>query len=732
MNLGILRELGEWPALGFYEACDLPWPQPVGRAFRRLYEHFDVAVPDSRLLLPCEPLPGAWNRESHQVWHAARFILGFNHNSGLSVSPDIARDVKARFPQHCAFIDALVEDLGRQLPCFGGYTHSNPDIRRVVGEGFDAMEAELDGQLALVRAAGAAADAGEVSLLEALKDYTVGVRAFHGRACEAVESAAARAAGERRRELTLVARGLRHGFLRPAQSFIEGLLAVNLCWMLDGCDSLGRLDQALGGLFERDLADGVLDIRLARRLLDELWGSFERLNGWNLQLGGYTPEGHDGCNRLTFECVAACGRNHFRRPNVALRVTRHTPDTVLDAALDVLARGSGRPALYNDDLYIETLCRLPLGLTPEDAREVAFGGCTETMVAGLSNCGSLEGSLNLAKALELALFDGRDPLSGQQLGPPTGGFAEFATYTDFEAAVREQIRHMTDRFAEHMNGQLRQRFNQGDPKLYRTFFTRDCVRRRKSFEAGGARYNWSVVSYQGIANLIDGLAAVRTCVFERGRIPAADLLAALSRDFEGYEALRQELFAAPKFGNDDDTVDRPGAEVIRFAWERLLAHQPPRGGRYLPSCILFTTYHGAGLEVGATPDGRRAREVLTDSVGAAQGRDVSGPTALLNSVAKLPLSLAIGTPVLNVRFQKRLMADPQGRRTITALVRTFFARGGMQIQFSALDREEMLAAQREPTKHADLIVRIGGYSEYFVALPPALQASVIARTEHGL
>ncbi|OPZ27488.1 MAG: hypothetical protein BWZ02_01627 [Lentisphaerae bacterium ADurb.BinA184] len=216
-----------------------------------MYENFDVAVPDGRLLIPCEPMPGAWSRESHQVWHAARFILGFNHNSGLSVSPDIARDVRARFPEHRAFVDALVEDLGRRLPCFGGYTHSNPDIRRVVGEGFDAMEAELDGQLALVRAAGGAADAREVNLLEALKDYTIGVRAFHRRAGEAVASAAARATGERQLELRLVGRSLRHGFLQPAQSFIEGLLAVNLCWMLDGCDSLGRTDPARARLLAR-------------------------------------------------------------------------------------------------------------------------------------------------------------------------------------------------------------------------------------------------------------------------------------------------------------------------------------------------------------------------------------------------------------------------------------------------------------------------------------------------
>jgi formate C-acetyltransferase len=520
--------------------------------------------------------------------------------------------------------------------------------------------------------------------------------------------------------------------MAPSRTFLEGFLAANFTWMLDGCDSIGRLDQVLGSRFERDLADGALDLALARALLDELWQAFERLNGWNLQLGGYTPDGNDGANLLTRECLAACARNHHRRPNVALRLTRQTPDALLHDALRVLREGSGRPALYNDDAYQQTLLNLDLGLTPADARELGFGGCTETMIAGLSNCGSLEGSLNLAKALELALYDGTDPLTGQPAGPATGSFAACPDFPTFVAAVKAQIRHQTAVFAGWAQQELAQRFHAGDPMLARTLFTRDCVARRKSFEAGGARYNWSVVSYQGIANLVDSLVAIRECVFTRRTVSAAELLTALRNNFADAEPLRRQLLAAPKFGNDLPEVDELARELLGFAWGELYQYRTPRGGRFLASCILFTTYGAAGKGVGALPDGRPAHEPLTDSVGAAQGRDTHGPTALLNSVARLPLHLAIGTPVLNLRFVRQALADERGLHAVGHLIRAFFARGGLQVQLSVISREAMLAAQREPERHRDLIVRIGGYSEYFVNLPPELQASVLARTEHRL
>ncbi len=730
IDFAMLRELGEWAALGFYEGIDLPWPRAYGLAYRRLYEHMEVVISPESYLHPVEPLSHARTRTSHDEWHPTSLICDFNHNSGLRVNPQIAAEKQAEYPHYTDKINDLVADLRQRLPHFGGYTHNNPDIRRVVSEGFLAIEAELDHELAAAQREGDDAEA--INLLLALKDYAEGVRAYHHRVSLSLVQAARDAEGDRGERLIRIAASFADAFLSPATTFIEGLLAVNFTWMLDGSDSIGRFDQVLGPLFAADLRAGTLDLNFARELLDELWQAFERLNGWNMQIGGYTPDGQDGTNALTFECLAACERNKLRRPNVTFRITKHTPESALLLALKTLAGGSGRPALYNDDLYIDTLYQMDLGLTLEDAREIGFGGCTETMISGMSNVGSLEGEINLAKALELALFDGFDPVTKIQQGPHTGSFVDFSTFDAFYAAVKRQIQYQTDAYVAGSRYNLTQRFHHGDPKLYRTLFTRDCVRRRKSFEAGGARYNWAVVSYQGIANLIDSLAAVRQCVFEERQFDQRELLAALSHNYVGDDSLWKTLRDAPKFGNDDARVDSLGRDIIGFAWEQLSMHETPRGGRYLPSCILFVTYLWAGQAVGATPDGRRALEVLTDSVGPAQGRDSHGPTAMLASVTTLPLAKAIGTPVLNLRLLKSLMSSESGLQAVASLVRTFFSLGGLQLQLSVVSKEEMLDAQLDPVQHRDLIVRIGGYSEFFNLLPKELQDSVIARTEYGL
>ncbi len=732
MDATILRELGEWAALGFYEAIDLPWPRPYGRAYRRLYENMEIRIPEGRWLIPCESLPNAKNWRSHNVWTATALILDHDHNCGLRYNTSIAEEKKLAFPQHAEFIDALLADLRSRLVYFGGYTHTNPDMRRVVDEGFDSMAAELADAIAKTRAEGEDAEPGTLDLLDAVEDFSIGARAFHSRSCAALAEAAEQATGERREQLQTIHGALSNTFLTPATTFYEALLAVNLTWMLDGCDSIGRFDQVLGRFYEADLASGTLTPDHAIELIDEVFDNFEIFNGWNMQIGGWTPEQTDGTNDLTMAIIAACGRNHFRRPNVALRITSRTPDAAIVEALRALREGSGRPALYNDDLYVKTLREMDMGLTDADATEIGFGGCTETMIAGLSNVGSLEGEVNLAKALELALYDGFDPHSGRQRGPHTGRFEAMETFEEFLAAVKKQIDFRTGKFYAWDREQLLNRFTKGDPMLARTLFTRDCIARRKSFEAGGARYNWCVVSYQGIANLIDSLAAIRRCVYEAKTVSQGELLAALKANFEGAEHVRQALLVAPKFGNDDDYVDLLGRDVIEHAWRELYSYETPRGGRYIASCILFVTYEWAGQPIGATPDGRLAGEPLADSVGAFQGNDIHGPTALLNSVAKLPLHLAIGTPVLNIRLQRAILDRDQDLTRVAAMVRAFFAGGGTQVQVSVLDREKLLAAQAEPEKHRDLIVRVGGYSEYFCNLTPELQETVIDRTEHGL
>ena len=715
----VLEELQEFAALGFYEGLDLPWPRAYGLASRRLHERMSIVQPQGRWLLPDAPeypltAPAVDNLDAP---HAT--IVGFQHSCGLRIDRAVADQRKRERPDLAPAIDALLADLGPRLVHHGGYTHHNPDLVRVVDEGFLAMTAGLDGLTT------------PTALQEALIDYRAGVLAFHARSLEAIRSAALVASGEERARLARVAGAFAWAFLHPARDFLEGLLGCHFAWLLDGCDSIGRLDRILGRLYEQDLASGVLDQATASELIDELWTRFQDRRGWNLQLGGRLADGSLCDNALTRECLAACARRRLTRPNVALRIARDTPQATLDLALAALAAGSGRPALYNDERYLELLTAPPFSLPFADAVEYGFGGCTETMLGGLANVGSLEGELNLARILERALFGGRDPRTGEAKGPATPDLAACASWTDFLAALATQIDHATDGFVRWAQDALQRRRTSGDPKLCRTLLTRDCLERGRSFEDGGARHNWSVVSYQGVANLIDSLAALKLRVFDEQAIAPKQLLAALRADFQGFARERSLLSTAPRFGNDDDRVDLPGAAVVRHAWARLLEAETPRGGRFVPSVILFTTYSGAGAKVGALPDCRLAGQPLTDSAGASAGRDVHGPSALLASIAKLPLELAVGTPVVNLRLQRSLLDQAEGRRAAAALVRGFFAQGGLQVQIACLSADEMRAAQREPERHRDLVVRSGGFSAYFTLLDPVLQETVIARSEHA-
>lgn len=720
MNTEILRELREWAALGFYESLDRPWPIPFGIAFRRMYENMDIVIPDGKYLIPFEPTAHCPNVENAGTGTVESMIMNHTYYRGWLCGTHVAELKKVKFPQHAQFIDELLTALTERLPHFGGFTHSNPDIRRVVTEGFEAIETELDSELAT------ASEAEQLNLLRALKEYATGVKVFYRRVLAALEQKAEISGDPHYRQ---IASAFKNCFMRPATTFMEGLLAVNFVWHLDGCDSIGRVDQALGPLWEKDLAEGALDVDFARSLIDEFYQSINRFNGWNLQVGGYTPEGRDGCNKLTAELLDACSRNHLLRPNVAFRITSQSPDEFLIKAMEALRDGAGKPALYNDDLYVKTLLDMDLGLTLEDAREVGFGGCTETMIPGLSNIGSLEGTVNLGYCLQLALNDGFDPVREKQEGPHTGKMADFTSFEQFMSAVKRQIQYHTDVSIAGNKIDLTRRFTEGDPKLYRTLFTRDCVKNRKSFEAGGARYNWAVETFQGIGVLIDSLAAVKKLVFDEHQVSGQELLNSLHANFVGYETLREQLKSAPKYGNDNPYVDDLGREIMEFACQAILQHETPRGGRYIPSCIVFNTYLAAANGIAATPNGRKAFEVLTDSIGPVVGMDRNGPTSMLSSVCRLPLYLAIGTPVLNIRLPKKILSEREGLEKSITLVKTFFKMGGLQLQITVADSEELRVAQEKPQEYENLIVRIGGFSAYFNDLSKELQDSVIERTE---
>ena len=686
-----LERAGEYMASGYFSA---PGASPLRRmclGLRRYLQTCPLPEYSGEPLYPC----------SESIFDSDQ-AMRFHYSSAMgldralleckieSAEPEVAEALRH-------FRDALAE-----YPMVRGYTHSIVNFGRILREGLSGYQARIERHLATAHARG---DEERIDFHEALLILLDGIAAFHGRICELL-----RASEEPGAEWLLAA--LERVPFSPAEGFHQAIVGTNLIYYIDGSDDLGRLDQDLGAYYEADRALGRVTHEEAVEWVGRLFDNVNICNGWNCAIGGKAADGSDGSNALTLVCLeAAKGR---RRPNLALRIARHTPDEVWDRALDTISGGTGIPALYSEEEYIRAIHENGLGVAEKDLPWFAFGGCTELMVHGRSNVGSVDAYYNLAQCLDLTLHRHLAACSS---------FGQFLAR--FKQAAAEGIAELTGEVSRWQETKARYQ-----PQPIRTLLIDDCIDNGREFNAGGARYNWSVISISGLANVYDSLAAVKRFVFDKTDIDARELLDALNADFEGYEGLRRKLQSAPRFGNDDPYVDGIAADVAEFVFGEFGRYAPWRGGKYLASCLMFVTYGPFGEPVGALPDGRKAGTPIGDSAGAVQGRDTSGPTALLKSACRVPHFLAPGTLVVNIRFTKRVFSDPEARKRVKALIRTYFDMGGMQLQINVVDQAILKDAIEHPEDHADLIVRVGGYSEYFNRLEERLKYTVLERTEH--
>ncbi len=599
-----------------------------------------------------------------------------------------------------------VRDCARDYPLGGGYTHSIVHFERALREGLSGYRARVEAALA------GPCDAGASDLYKALLVVIDAIDRFRLRIAEMLSACSFTDTQHETNRLRLLAAFSEGLPMRPVRSFDEAMIATTLLYALDGPDDLGRVDQYLWPWFDADCRSGRTTREEAVLWLRELWGYVDANNAWNVALGGSDTDGREASNTLT-ECCLSAARG-LRRPNLALRVRRDTPDAIWENALDCLATGNGLPALYCEERYLQAIEAAHLGISPQEARNYAFGGCTELMVQGCSNVGSLEGDFHLLSLLDRVL---------PELLPVSETFDELICR--LENRIRQEIEALTGLFWR--NQELRA---QWQPCLIRSLLVDDCIERGRSFSAGGARCNWSVVNVVGLSNVIDSLWAVRALVYESHVANADTMLAALAANWDGYEALRQAAIAAPKFGNDDPDVDALAHRLSNTVYHTFQRYATWRGGRHICGTLMFVTYGWFGATVGATPDGRHAGAPVADSAGPVQGRDRNGPTAMLRSVASLDQLAAPGTLVVNIRLARSLFGTPEGRARIRALIEGYFDLGGMQLQITVVDREVLEDALRHPERYSDLIIRIGGYSEYWANLTDDLRQAVLERTEH--
>jgi len=567
---------------------------------------------------------------------------------------------------------------------------------------------------------------------------------------EAERLASAEAAN--RDELLVIAETCRRVPAHPARSFPEALQAILIVHyatqieQFESAISLGRIDQFLYPLYRADVEAGRLSREGALELLAcfylklsqsiPLFDSVVTLafsgltNFANTVIGGMDAQGRDVTNDLSYLMLEAMERVRSPQPNFGVRLHSGSPRAFRDAVMQAAAAGIGNLQMFNDEAIVAALTNRNIPL--EEARDYGIIGCVEPAVPGKSFTSSDAALFNLPLCLELALNNGRSRILGEQLGPATGDPRSFTAIEDVIQAYRQQVEYLVGQMVEGQEG-LARAHAEGRPVPLASSLTDDCLERGLDLTAGGARYNFTGDQGVGAATVGDSLAAIDRLVFRDKRLTMGELVAALASDFAGQEPLRQALLnKAPKYGNDDDDADRFARLAAEIYCRAVEKHPSFRGGWYSPGMYSVTMHIVFGLMVGATPDGRRARQPLSQGISPANGRDGHGPTAALKSAAKLDHTLISNGLALNQMLSLGAAAREHAPEVLGGLVGAYFELGGQHLQWNVVDRATLIAAQQDPEAYRGLIVRVSGYSALFTDLNRFVQDELIARTEHSV
>jgi len=504
----------------------------------------------------------------------------------------------------------------------------------------------------------------------------------------------------------------------------------------------GRLDQHLNPFYQKGLADGTLTRESAQELLQCFWVKFNNqpappkvgvtaaesgtyTDFCNINNGGLKPDGSDGVNEVTYLILDVIDEMRLLQPSSNLQLSKKSPDRFLKRGLEIVRKGWGQPSIFNADMVVEELLRQ--GKSIEDARCGGTSGCVETGAFG-NEAYILTGYFNVPKVLELTLNNGWDPRTKKQVGIKTGDPREFKSYDEFFEAFRKQLHYLVD--VKIKGNQIVERlYAQLMPAPYLSILVNDCIAKGKDYNDGGPRYNTTYIMGVAPGSSTDILSALKYHVFEQKNVEMGELLDALANNFEGNEKLRLLLWnKTPKYGNDDDYADAILKTVFDAFFDEINGRKNTKGGTYRVNYLSTTCHVYFGSVTGATPDGRRAWEPLSDGISPMQGADRKGPTGVIKSAAKMDHARTGGT-LLNQKFTPKVLEGQEGIDNLAHLVRSYFKLDGHHIQFNVVTAETLKKAQKEPEKYRDLIVRVAGYSDYFCDLTPALQNEIIARTE---
>ncbi len=508
---------------------------------------------------------------------------------------------------------------------------------------------------------------------------------------------------------------------KPAYDFMSAMCSFMLVYALDGSDSPGRFDQYMYPGYEKtENKEEVID------LLDRLWEYFKDHRSWNLCISGSDENWNDESNELTYEILRMVRKKGYNTPNLTCRVHRNTPDKLWNDIADTLSVGTGLPALYNDDVVCVALEKI--GIPPEDSHDYCMNGCNQIDILGKSHMGLEDGEVIFTKCLEFALHNGVDAMSGEKISVETGDPRTFDTYERFERAFMDQLEFVTYNSCgsanrwQHMRGVFQ-------PHPLRSCLIEGCLEKGRDYRSGGPLYNHGQILAEGIADTGDSLYAVKKLVFDEKKYTMTELIDALNANFEGYEQLHHDFKNCEKFGNDIEDVDKITARALNRFFTVLKRNRTYRGGVFTGGCSTFNRAANYGRQTAALPNGKlKGEPLLADSIAATPGRDTNGPTAQIKSVLKYNHTDACSGFVFQNKFEKKMFNSEKGKASFIALAKAFFAGGGQQYTVTVVSPEDLIDAKEHPENHRNLIVRVGGYSDYFTNLTEELQNNVIERT----
>lgn len=717
-----LKKHGMYSAALYYKDMNEPIERRAARVCRYALETQPLPeYLDGQTLFACTP---------YSIYAGIPGDDPHDYGFTVSVNGDLFFDETkfSRLREQCSnsvehhIVDSIINDVraAHTTPSRGRYDHGGihnvPDYDYVLKHGIAGYRERILKKLT------AAEDPGTRRFEEGLLDVLAGIEGYLQRYIRKPEETEKNFSGDKHNLQRLLA-ALKKVPLQPAESFYEAFVSCSAVMFLSNCYEPGRIDDYLYPYYEKDRNAGKTSAQeacsLIRGMLEDIEKKLSHPAVTHATIGGSHANGSAAYNALTEIVIRAIGG--LRTPNVSLRVRPDMPQYIWDAFLFNISKGYAQPAIVNETLYLKHLTE-DYAIPYEDAVNYVFGGCSELLIQGKTNCDSTWVAYNMLDVFEHTFYN---------------HFLSCATFEDFFRRLKEDYLVTLHDMANQIN--LRQfAYAQHNSWPLATLFADGCIENAKSFINGGACYNFDSTNVYGGTNAINSLYTVKHFYDGAfGSLGKEEFLQCFAANYEGYEDIRSKCRKITKFGNDDNALNALAGELMDLVFSEIMKLECHRSnknytGRFMPAIIVWVDWITCGKRVGATPDGRVLGQATVDSCGPMQGTDLEGPTTVMRAALSLPQQKCISTCVLNLRLDAANFKTPENTAKVQMLFATYFQQGGCQLQINVVDPDTLQDAMVHPEDHRDLIVRVGGFSDNFVLLNEDIQKEVLKRTRHTI